>query len=535
MPGAIDRAKRGFEGFSQSLVTKLLPPLINLVEKIAPTVSHVFHVIGDALTVFFGALTGNSEVNEFDGALKKVNNTGIVVGEVFAKIVQVFKDDVLPTFKSVASVVGDVLAKALPIIGRIITETLLPAFAAIARVIREDLLPIWRQIADFVIGTLAPALAKILGAAINAARGAFEKIGKALHDHQKEINQVISVLKTLAGFIIAVAIPVLKVAFKIAFEVLGTSIAIAIGVISGFVDAITGIVHAAESVINWLKGHWPQLLAILTAPISLAVLVITKSWDAIKRTTTTAFNAVKNTITSVLHAITGIWSRGWNAMRALVAGVWRAIRAVVQREINGVKAIISAVMGAIKAVWSAGWNAMKAVVSAIWAAITGIVQREIDGVKALVDRFVGFFTALPGRMSGIFHGMFDGIKDAFRSAVNFIIHGWNSLQFKIPGFDPPGPGPKFGGFTLGVPDIPELAIGGTAIMPGWALTGEHGPELTYMPAGASVIPLPDDKSSGLLAEQNALLREQNALLARQPAAFAGALNGVARSAAYGAR
>jgi len=58
--------------------------------------------------------------------------------------------------------------------------------------------------------------------------------------------------------------------------------------------------------------------------------------------------------------------------------------------------------------------------------------------------------------------MFDGIKDAFKSAINWIIHGWNSLKFTIGGFTLPfPPHTKFPDFTFGVPPIPTLHTGGT--------------------------------------------------------------------------
>jgi len=86
---------------------------------------------------------------------------------------------------------------------------------------------------------------------------------------------------------------------------------------------------------------------------------------------------------------------------------------------------------------------------------------------------VHFVTSLPGKIASAAVGMWDGIKDAFRSAIDWIIQGWNSLHFHIPGFSV---GPiHFGGFDLGLPQIPLLATGGT--FNGMAIVGEHGPEL----------------------------------------------------------
>jgi hypothetical protein len=58
----------------------------------------------------------------------------------------------------------------------------------------------------------------------------------------------------------------------------------------------------------------------------------------------------------------------------------------------------------------------------------------------------------------IFGGVRDTIVGAFRNAINFIIRGWNNLDFTIPKVKVAGI--SFGGFTIGLPDIPELAEGG---------------------------------------------------------------------------
>lgn len=153
-------------------------------------------------------------------------------------------------------------------------------------------------------------------------------------------------------------------------------------IVNGAFDAVKAVV---VGVYEWVRDNWPLLLAILTGPIGLAVLAITRNWDTIKD----GFTAVK------------------------------------------------------------------------------------DWIGDRVTDVVGFFTGLPGRIASAGAGMFDFLKDSFRAAVNWIIDAWNGLEFSIPGFDPPGPGPKFGGFTLGVPDIPRLAAGGITTGPMLAMVGDN--------------------------------------------------------------
>lgn len=142
-------------------------------------------------------------------------------------------------------------------------------------------------------------------------------------------------------------------------------------------------------VVHWIQSNWPLLLAILTGPIGLAVLMIVKHWKSIKDGVT----AVKDWIVKVFGDV------------------------------------------------------------------------------------MSFFSGLPGKMGRLFSGLFDGLKDAFKAAINFIISGWDAMHFKLPSFDTHIPGiGKVGGFDIGLPQIPLLAKGGIATHPTLAMIGEAGPE-----------------------------------------------------------
>jgi phage-related protein len=80
------------------------------------------------------------------------------------------------------------------------------------------------------------------------------------------------------------------------------------------------------------------------------------------------------------------------------------------------------------------------------------------------DQIVGFVRGLPKRITGAASGMWNGIRDSFRGAINWIIDKWNGLSFSIPSIDThiPGVG-RVGGFTLSTPNIPRLARGGIVV------------------------------------------------------------------------
>lgn len=101
-------------------------------------------------------------------------------------------------------------------------------------------------------------------------------------------------------------------------------------------------------------------------------------------------------------------------------------------------------------------------VSDHWVLIAGILTGPVGlAIAYIVDHFGQIESAvrsMPGKISGAASGMFDGIKNAFRSAINSVIGWWNNLSFSLPGIDA---GPiHIGGFTLGTPNISYLAAGG---------------------------------------------------------------------------
>lgn len=160
------------------------------------------------------------------------------------------------------------------------------------------------------------------------------------------------------------------------------------------------------------------------------------------------------------------------AIAALVAGViwayqnWDLFRGAVDAVASF---MTTRLWPALQAV--AGWitGTLVPTISGIIGAFTDWLSRANDvagGIKSAFDGVVGFFTSMPGRITSASRGMWDGIKEAFRSAVNWIIRGWNGIEFRIPGFKV---GPiGYDGFTLGLLDIPTLHAGGTVTPTGIA-------------------------------------------------------------------
>ena len=194
---------------------------------------------------------------------------------------------------------------------------------------------------------------------------------------------------------------------------------------------------------------------------------------------------------------------GAAATGAITAAQWLLNAAMSANPIGLVVIALTALVGGLvlaynksetfRAIVTAAWEGIKNAAAAAWS---GFIKPALDGIVAgaqwvgdkfvwmadasmagltllrdgatavadwIVDKytgFLGFITDMPGRISAAASGMFDGIKNAFRAAINWVIGKWNNLSFTLPSIEVFGQ--RIGGATLSTPDIPMLASGGRA-------------------------------------------------------------------------
>ncbi len=201
---------------------------------------------------------------------------------------------------------------------------------------------------------------------------------------------------------------------------------------------------AVDAVFGFLKANWKLILGIIVAPIALAVILVIKHWGKIK---------------GAAGSILGWLKKHWKLILGIiVAPVALSVVLIIKH----------------------------------WGTIKKAAGSVVNFIKNRFNDFIGFVKSLPGKIGSAASGLFNGIKDAFKSAINWIISKWNGLELKIGGMkiDPPGPGSiTIPDVSLKTPYIPPLAAGGRILRSGLSLVGEKGPELQWQPRGAIVQPL----------------------------------------------
>jgi hypothetical protein len=112
--------------------------------------------------------------------------------------------------------------------------------------------------------------------------------------------------------------------------------------------AVGWLVDAARNLINWLKGNWPLIIAILTGPVGIAVLAIVRNWDRIKEAVASVRNWIVDKwndaiafLASVPGRIAGFFTELPGKLRSMGSDM-------IQGLINGIRHAAGALLSTVK-------------------------------------------------------------------------------------------------------------------------------------------------------------------------------------------
>lgn len=258
---------------------------------------------------------------------------------------------------------------------------------------------------------------------------------------------------------------------------------------SALVDQLAKAIPYIEATFGWLQKNssWVTPLAvglgILAAAIGVMVAV-QWAWNAALALSpvTWIVLGIVALIAVIVYLATKtkffqtIWAAVWGFMKGV--GAWFA---------GPFAGFFVMLWGKIVGFAKGVWNAIK-LYFGFWYGVFNKIKSwagaAVDWVRNKFSSFVSFITGIPGKISAKLRSMWDGLKAGFRVAINYVIGKWNSLQFSIPSFSILGK--TFGGGTIGVPKIPQLADGAIVkASPGGTLVnvGEGGDDEAVVPLG----------------------------------------------------
>jgi len=498
-----------FDGFALMLGGTVFPAIETLVNKLNKDVTTALEDGATKSEVFKIVLAGAlgaavSELGLSRAAAEKFTEVFAVLSSVVGEVASTLKEQLVPVLESV----GAFLKENEEAVG-----TLLGIFAGAAGVVMT-----------FKTGLMGIAIAaKILGIALTIMGGPITLIVagiaalvfgviEAYKRFETFRNVVDRVVEVVVGFAQA-AWPMLQGAFDAMIEAAKRVGEFLSDAFFTFRDAVDSVVEPIIEVLGelwgWIDENFISTIEagmeFLFAVFGLFTPVVKRMFDAVVNGFTLIIDFVKAWVKVITPII--LFFLDW--VKFYFDLIFGAVKFIVMQVFNGIKIFIQTVLGVIRGVFQVftglftgdfdkAFTGIKTIFFSIWNGMkdffTTTLGNIADFFTGTFDTLVTFFSRVPGRIAAIAVGMFDGIKDAFKGMLNFIIRAWNGLSFSLPSIT--AFGQTIGGQTIGVPQIPQLANGAIVRSPQLALIGEAGPE--------AVIPLNRPQRAQELLQQSGL-------------------------------
>lgn len=372
--------------------------------------------------------------------------------DLFGKLGGVLKDALAPVFTEIAGGVKAFIAAWKAANGDVTSSGFAGFMEKLANVIRLQLIPAFEKIVEaakpvvsFIRDNMTAVVAGLTVGAI-AFTVAFAAAAAAIAPVAVTTGVALAPILALAAGI-GVLVAAVIYAYK-NFEGFRDVVDKVAAVVSATVGAFVGyMIGQFGNLVNWVKQFWPQ--------ISEAISHV--------------MNFIRETVQFILGIVAALWRAWGDDLLRYVMTVWNFIRETIENAIQLIKGIIQTVVAVINGDWGRAWTGIKNIVGAVWDQIGNIISTAIGAIKGML----GGLASTVGQMA---LGLWNPIKDGFRSVLNWIIDRWNGLEFKMPSVGP------IGGFTVGVPNIPRLHSGGV-------VPGTPGSDvLAMLQAGERVIP-----------------------------------------------
>lgn len=348
-----------------------------MIEDIAVAIGHVIHGIAGILTTFMPMST--SLGSGLDNLTAKFAKWGETLGSHsgFQSLMETFKTETplaMQVLKNLVVVIGHVGAAMAGIStasnSKWILQLLGPLSGLLATLSKNQVLD--RAVLYFLAmadagkklkvafqgissaftfftalpGEISGAVSAVrdfeLGSKLAAAATKIWTVAQAGLDIAMDANPIGIIIVAIAALVAAIVFLTMKSkAFRDfwidAWKVIETAFDASRHAIAAGFDAITS---AAAAAFNWVKGHWPLILGILTGPIGLATVFVVQHWREI----VSGAQAMVGDVVSFFRSLPG---RILGAVGDLGSLLFGAGQRVIQGLISGISSMIGSVGSAI--------------------------------------------------------------------------------------------------------------------------------------------------------------------------------------------
>lgn len=390
---------------------------------------------------------------EFDALTQRANELGIVMSESAVKAGVEYgdlKDDLAKVGNSLKTSIGSAVMPVLVKLSEKLIE-LMPTIQAlmdkigpIAADFIDKLLPPLLNLAEELLPVILDAVAELLPSLAEIADELIPVIVDLIKELLPVILQVVSEVMPVLVDLIKRFTPILKQIM----EFLGPILEMVLDLVSPLLDLVMSCLSPALDLVMELISPLLELLTDILTPIFAII------------------KAFMEPMTQILNAI----------LEPLYDLLGELLKPLIKLLDLILPPLLSLVEGFLE--WASPF-------------IVGFFETLGKGVTDMMNWFgEGGLTKVFKKFGEFFKGLWEGIQNAFKTAINWIITGINTLIEGLNKIEPPEWLTKATGVTgLNIKTIPLLANGGDIEAAGRVIVGERGPEMLDLPRGARVTPL----------------------------------------------
>lgn len=192
---------------------------------------------------------------------------------------------------------------------------------------------------------------------------------------------------------------------------------VAVKAFKAILKAVDWVWGWIKKLFGWIKSNWPKLLAILTGPIGIAVLLIVRYWRQIIAV-----------IQLVIRWIKGAFVSAWQWLKSVVVSVITTVRRWLELAIASIRRVITWVRDSL----SAAWRTMRDVVVGVVERVRGLIQSAIDKLSALWDWIARNIPQAFGYLWSAASWVMGLVRDAVSWPINALNALWGWLAHNIP-------------------------------------------------------------------------------------------------------
>jgi hypothetical protein len=325
----------------------------------------------------------------------------------------------------------------------------------------QKLLPMWQRVLDVLLTKVVPAIEQHVVPALGRLADWFE--AKVIPAMQQVVAWVQANWPTISSVI--------------------TTVIGAVGEVLRFlaVEVIPRVVAAVQSVVTWVQDNWPRIQEIASTvfgavaeAIGVVVAYVQKHWPSVQETISSILGNVQMVVEKVVGFVQRLWETFGERIVSYAKSTWDNALQVIGGALEIIQGIVDVFVGVLSGDWSRLWDGIKNIAAGAFDGLKGIASQGLNILSTTIglakDGLVAVLSAPFSAARDAIVGTFGEIREAFRTAINWIIGRWNGLSFDVPDFIPGLPD------RVTVPQIPMLADGGVVTRPTLAMIGESGPE-----------------------------------------------------------